>query len=550
MRCKWLYLFFLILGFALDASYSLPASPPKESDNSDRRSGSDQSEHFKNWLEEDVKYIISEEEKKVFKDLQNDEEREKFVEQFWMRRDPDPRSYINSFKEEHYRRISYANDHFTSGIPGWKTDRGRIYIMYGQPDNIDSHPTGGAYNRPYWEGGGTTTTYPFETWWYRHIEGIGSDIEIEFVDPSMTGEYRMAMTPEEKDALIHVPNAGLTWAEEMGLSKKEDRPYFNAGSSDQYSMMRAKDQPFTRMEQFFNLQRPPKIKFEDLKSVVTTRITYNTLPFSVRTDLIKLSSEKVLVPVTLEVSNTDVEFKKQMEINRATVNVYGIVTNLTGRIMAEFEDTIVADFLDEHFQAAKNRRSEYQKIVALPPGQRYKLDLVVEDINSKNVGTLSLGINVPKYDGESLQSSTIILANSINQAPMSSNHLDQFVIGDLKVLPNVKSEYRVGDNLVPYIQIYNVAIDQTTNEPSLDVTFRIKKDGKIVEEFQDTAGNSIQLFSGERVVILGKIPLISIDPGKYSLEIAVQDNITRRSIVTSADFKVRELVQTTIAAAP
>ncbi len=550
MRCKWLYLFFLILGFALDASYSLPASPPKESDNSDRRSGSDQSEHFKNWLEEDVKYIISEEEKKVFKDLQNDEEREKFVEQFWMRRDPDPRSYINSFKEEHYRRISYANDHFTSGIPGWRTDRGRIYIMYGQPDNIDSHPSGGAYNRPYWEGGGTTTTYPFETWWYRHIEGIGSDIEIEFVDPSMTGEYRMAMTPEEKDALIHVPNAGLTWAEEMGLSKKEDRPYFNAGSSDQYSMMRAKDQPFTRMEQFFNLQRPPKIKFEDLKSVVTTRITYNTLPFSVRTDLIKLSSEKVLVPVTLEVSNTDVEFKKQMEINRATVNVYGIVTNLTGRIMAEFEDTIVADFLDEHFQAAKNRRSEYQKIVALPPGQRYKLDLVVEDINSKNVGTLSLGINVPKYDGESLQSSTIILANSINQAPMSSNHLDQFVIGDLKVLPNVKSEYRVGDNLVPYIQIYNVAIDQTTNEPSLDVTFRIKKDGKIVEEFQDTAGNSIQLFSGERVVILGKIPLISIDPGKYSLEIAVQDNITRRSIVTSADFKVRELVQTTIAAAP
>jgi len=109
---------------------------------------------YKKWLDEDVGYIITDEERKAFKQLQNDEEPEQFIEQFWQRRNPDPESNTNDFKEEHYRRIAYANQHFQSGIPGWKTDRGRIYIMYGPPDEIESHPSGGYYDRPMEEGGG------------------------------------------------------------------------------------------------------------------------------------------------------------------------------------------------------------------------------------------------------------------------------------------------------------------------------------------------------------------------------------------------------------
>jgi hypothetical protein len=199
--------------------------------------------------------------------------------------------------------------------------------MYGKPDELESHPTGGNYNRPFNEGGGTTTTFPFEKWWYRHIDGVGDDIEIEFVDKSMTGEYRMAMSPDEKDALINVPNAGLTLAEEMGLSEKQDRAYFNPAalndpSNPQNMFMRAKDSPFSRMEQYFSVQRPPKIKFEDLKSVVSAHVSYNTLPYDYRWDCIKLSPEKVLVPITLEISNKDLEFKKELDFHRAVVNVW------------------------------------------------------------------------------------------------------------------------------------------------------------------------------------------------------------------------------------
>jgi GWxTD domain-containing protein len=547
MRYSRLILIFVLLGLGFSTVYSFaaPADKPKNKKND----GSDRTQYYKKWLDEDVTYIISDEERKVFKDLKNDEEREAFIEQFWARRNPDPRSSNNSFKEEHYRRIAYSNQMFASGIPGWKTDRGRIYVMYGKPDEIESHPTGGAYNRPFNEGGGTTTTYPFEKWWYRHIDNVGDDIEIEFVDQSMTGEYRMAMSPDEKDALMNVPGAGLTLAEELGLASKTDRSYYNPGAwndsnNPENMFMRAKDSPFSRMEQYFGLQRPPQIKFEDLKSVVTTKITYNTLPYNVRTDFIKLSSDKVLVPITIELNNKDLEFKRELEINRASVNVYGIVTGLTGRIMAEFEDTISTEYMDQYFEQGKNKRSEYQKIVALPPGQRYKLDLVLKDVNSKNVGALQLGINVPKYeDSGGLQSSTIILANSVTHATLVSDQLQQYVIGDLKIVPNVKAEYVAGQNLIPYIQVYNVAIDQTTLKPSMEVTFTVKKDGKVIDEFKDLGGKFVELFSERRVVLLGNIPLSSVAPGKYTLEVKVVDNISNHTISTSTDFKVKEGVE-------
>src|SRR6266404_6482465 len=148
---------------------------------------------LRKWLDEDVAYVITNEERAAFKALKTDEEREQFIEQFWLRRDPTPDTVDNEFKEEHYARIAYANEHFAAGIPGWKTDRGRMYIMYGKPDEIDSHPSGGSYDRPIEEGGGQTSTYPFETWRYRYLEGVGQEIEIEFVDTCMCGEYHMTI---------------------------------------------------------------------------------------------------------------------------------------------------------------------------------------------------------------------------------------------------------------------------------------------------------------------------------------------------------------------
>jgi GWxTD domain-containing protein len=161
---------------------------------------------YKKWLNEDVVWIISNEERKAFQQLQTDDERQQFIKQFWLRRDPSPGTPLNEYLEEHYRRMAYADDHFSSkGVPGWKTDRGRIYIMFGPPDEFDSHSTGGTYQRPAEEGGGTISTFPFEKWTYRFLEGIGNNVSLEFVDTTMTGEYHMTTDPNEKDTLRFIP---------------------------------------------------------------------------------------------------------------------------------------------------------------------------------------------------------------------------------------------------------------------------------------------------------------------------------------------------------
>src|SRR5689334_19443484 len=222
-RFKYGWMGALVLVAALGSlvSNSIHAFPAKEKkekpeklDKNEKRRQQRAKEENKSaylhWIADEVPYIITDEEKRTFKGLSTDDEKEQFIEAFWERRNPNPGAPENEFKEEYYRRIAYANEHYASGIPGWKADRGRIYIMYGPADEIDSHPSGGTYERPAEEGGGETATYPFETWRYRYIDGIGTNIILEFVDPTMTGEYHLTMDPGEKDALLHVPNAGLT----------------------------------------------------------------------------------------------------------------------------------------------------------------------------------------------------------------------------------------------------------------------------------------------------------------------------------------------------
>jgi GWxTD domain-containing protein len=546
MRFSRFVILFVFLGLNCSSSAFLFGSSPAGSSGKD---GSDQVNYYKKWLEEDVLYIITEDEKATFKALRNDEERENFIEQFWLRRNPDPRLSYNAFREEHYRRIAYANQHFSSGVDGWRTDRGRIYIMYGPPDQKESHPTGGMYYRRRSEGGGMTSTVPWERWWYRNIQGLGSDIEIEFVDPTNSGEYRMAMDPGEKDALTHVDGVGLTTAEEWGLADKRDRPYlspyaWNDPTNPNRANMWEKDSPFSRMEQYFNLQRPPQIKFEDLKVAVTTRISYNPLPYSVRTDYIRLSSDRILVPISVDIDNSNLEFKKELDVNRASLNVYGMVTTLTGRIAWEFEDEIAAEFSDENFEKGKDQRSQFQKIISLTPGQRYKLDLVLKDVNSEKMGTRTIPLVIPKFDENVLQSSSIILARSVKKAPENLDRLEQYVLGDLKVVPMVHTEYLPGQNLIPYMQIYNVAIDPTDLKPVLEVTYTLKQGDKILAQVEDLSGNTIQLFSGERVVLLSQIPLEDFPPGEYTLEIKVVDVIANRTHTNSTQFTVIEPEET------
>ncbi|MBZ5544974.1 MAG: GWxTD domain-containing protein, partial [Acidobacteriia bacterium] len=386
------------------AAASLHASPPKEkpSRQEQRRQKEAQKENesaYKKWLADEVPYIITDDERAAFRKLSTDDEKEQFVEQFWERRNPNPGSPENEFKEEYYRRIAYANEHYASGIPGWRTDRGRIYIMYGPPDEVESHPSGGSYVRPPEEGGGETSTYPFETWRYRYIDGIGTNIILEFVDPSMTGEYHMTMDPGEKDALLHVPGAGLTEMEAMGMASKKDRFTRTDGMTIGQSMGGEPESmnEFTRLDLYSKIWKPPSVKFKDLKAVVTSRLTAQLLPFDLRTDYVRVTEESVLTPISVQVANRDLQFDNKGGVMHAVMDIFGQVTTLSGRIASTFEDSLILDVPENDFQRYVDRKSVYQKVLPLRPGQ-YKVSVVLKDDINGHMGSLELGIKVPRFD--------------------------------------------------------------------------------------------------------------------------------------------------------
>jgi len=495
---------------------------------------------YKKWLSEEVPYIITDSERAAFKKLATDEEREQFIEQFWERRNPNPGSPENEFKEEYYRRIAYANEHYASGIPGWKTDRGRIYIMYGPADEIDSHPSGGTYERPPEEGGGETSTFPFETWRYRYIDGIGTNIILEFVDPTMTGEYHLTMDPGEKDALLHVPGAGLTMMEQMGMASKRDRFTRTDGMTTGQSMGGEPEsmEEFTRLDLYAKIFKPPEVKFKDLKAVVTTKLSSQMLPFDVRTDFIRVTDETVLTPITVQVRNGDLQFQNKEGVMHGVLDIYIEVSSLGGRIIDTKEKSLVLDVPQNEFQSYQDHQSVYQEVEPLKPG-RYKLSLVLKDDLNGHMGTLDQSIIVPHYDEDKLSASSLILADLIQPLPTSQVGSGPFVIGGTKVRPRVNGTFaRSTDRTLGiYMQVYNLGVDEKTHKPSLDVQYEISKDGKALLDQPEDPNNlkkASQQFTVEKTM-----PLSALAPGKYTVQIKVTDNIKKQTVSPTATFEVR-----------
>ena len=502
---------------------------------------------YKKWLEEDVAYIITDEERAAFKQLSNDEERDNFIEAFWQRRDPTPDTEENEYKEEHYQRIAYANEHFAAGVPGWKTDRGRIYIMYGKPDEIESHPSGGTYERPIEEGGGETSTFPFEQWRYRYLEGIGQEVIIEFVDTCMCGEYHMTLDRSEKDALLMTPNAGLTLWEQMGMSSKANRFTGNGierlGAGPMSSTLQTKQ--FDRLEQFAKLQAPPPVKFSDLLEEVNQKIILNPMPFDVHVDFVKVTSDTALVPITVQMKYRDVTFANKDGVQRGTVNILGRLTTLTGKIVQTFEDTVQTDVPAELLPRSAENSAVYYKALPLRPG-RYKLYIAVKDVNGDRKGVWSRSIMVPEYSEDKLSTSSLIVADQMEPVPTKSIGAGNFVIGTMKVRPRVAPSdgkpalfKRDKDQKLNFwMQVYNLGVDEKTHKPSATFEYDIVNmatNKPIVQKVEttDTMGNI-----GDQVTLQKSIASANLQPGIYKIQIKVNDKVSNQTVDPSAVFAV------------
>ncbi len=516
----------------------------KEKRANEKRFKQEVSGSYKKWLDEDVRWIITDEERSAFKQLSNDEERDQFIEAFWQRRDPTPDTIENEFKEEHYRRIAYANEHFAAGIPGWKSDRGRMYIMYGPADEIESHPSGGSYERPMEEGGGSTSTYPFEDWRYRYIEGIGQEVIIEFVDTCMCGDYHMTMDRSEKDALLYTPNAGLTLYEQMGMANKSSR--FNGGLERLGTGPFNQDlqtKQFDRLEQFAKLNKPPAVKFKDLEEIVSHKITVNLMPFDVRADFVKVTSDTVLTPITIQVKNRDITFVNKEGVQRGTVNIFGRVATLSGRIAQTFEDTVQVDVPSELLPKTVENSQVYWKALPLKPGH-YRLDVVVKDVNGDRVGNWSKSLMVPDFGDEHLSNSSLIVADQMYPVATKDIGTGSFVIGTMKVRPRVPPadgkpvSFKRNQKMNFWMQVYNLSVDEKTHKPSATIVYDVVNTATNKEVVHTTESTEQMGNIGDQVTLQKSLSAANLEPGLYRIEIKVNDNISKQTVGPTATFSV------------
>ena len=517
------------LVFVVPQTFAQKPAPNSDPQTKPRKVKPEPDKAFTDWTR-DVEPIITADELTAWKKLRTNEEREQFISDFWHRRDPDPDTEENEYREAYYERVAYVNEHFASGTPGYKTDRGRIYLKYGKPDDVESHPAGGPYERASYEGGGSTSTYPFERWFYRNIPGI-SGAEIEFVDPTGTGEYRLARNPFEKEALLMIPGAAPT----MDGVSQADRVAAANGIGNPFSM-REQDSPFRWLEQKGILDSSlPAPKYDPFGEGLTNtpQLEDNPLNFEVAFGFFRLDDNRVVTTLTVQTDNKELSFHDSGGVQVASINIHGSIVNVVGRRVNFFEDAVSTTATTEELIEAKERKSAYQKTVVLAPG-RYKAAVLVRDTKSGAGGFRQIGFTVPKYDSN-LATSSLILASVLQQVsdvPASR----QFMIGDQKVIPNISGAFHRGSPVGVYMQIYNAGIDQTTLRPAIDVEYALMKDGKeLSKQVEDWRGSNT---AGERLTLSRLIDSRGLAPGEYAVEVRARDRVSGQSLVQTAKFTI------------
>lgn len=520
----------LLVSFSISSSAQQTKRNPEEQP---RKVKQELKRAYVEWIN-DVDLILTQSERDAWKKLDTDDEREKFIEDFWHSRDPDPDTEENEFKEQFLERVAYANEHFTSGKAGRLTDRGRIYIKFGKPDEIESHPAGGLYDRPSWEGGGSTSTYPFEKWFYRHIPNVRSGVELEFVDPTGTGEYRLARNPDEKDALIHVPGAGATFAELTGLAQRSDR-IANLGGFGRVNYTRAQDSPFEVMDLLASLERDQPFERNFLGTSIPTPIVDDSaINFETQLNYFRQSDNRVLTVLTVQADNDQLSFTNNGGLETAYLNIFGWVTSVANRRVGKFEDSVTTSATAEELSTTRTRKSAYARTFILEPG-RYKVDVILRDTKSGAAGLRQVGFVVPEYPADRLSASSIVLAAKLENTE-SGAAVGPFMIGTTKVIPNLTGTFHRNQLVGVYLQVYNAAIDQTTLRPAADAEYVLLKNGKEIARHTEDWRQIND--AGQRLTLSRLIDSRTLEPGEYQIQVRIRDHVSGETIAPSAKFTV------------
>jgi hypothetical protein len=282
------------------------------------------------------------------------------------------------------------------------------------------------------------------------------------------------------------------------------------------------------------------VKFKDLEAVVDSNIEYNTLPFQVDVDYVKITDSSVLTGITIQLDNKDLLFKEENGLHKAMVNIYGRITTVTRKLETHFDDPVTIETTAERLGGEINRKSIYNKALPLTPGM-YRLQLVLKDVIGETMSTYHMALHVPQFDDETLAYSSLILADRIERVPTRSLGTGQFVLGASKVRPRLGEEFRSDETMGIYFEVYNLGAEEGTNTPKGSVTYQIAKADtpeQYVVDFTEEI-NTIRGASPEQLTVEKILPLNTFEPGDYVLNVKVEDEVKNEVLTPTAKFKVK-----------
>jgi len=520
------------------------------------------------WLNEEVVYIISSQEREVFLSLKTDEERENFIKIFWKRRDPTPETEFNEFREEHYRRIEYANKNFFEGMPGWKTDRGRIYIMFGPPDFIQSNPGGlrGFLFGPKAE----TAEFPSEVWTYRYLPGLKTrtqNIEFIFVNYYNTGVYKLTTSPSLANALRNISTDARFVGYNDDPRPKEGVPRnisdFEAQRMAQDKVIGTGDSALGQLALFSELTRSRGEILEEieranrlrkLKGIVFTKDSLSTIKFDYIKPIFRVEKEEYYIPIAIQVELSQLSFLKKEDKYIDELNFYISILK-GGNSVYEGSDRLEMNLSENTYRQLKGQTYQYHHSVSLPPGD-YLIKIVLMDGNSSAVGYSEEFLKLPPLSSGNYLSD-IIIAESVKtveqkEEKISSSELEAlkavpklkvpekisitsnrapFVFQNLFVVPNLKNIVRKNGELIFFYQIYPESIGT-----KLKIENIIEKNGKNIA----MAGEP-QIFEIKDLTPINngaKMPLTSLEKGAYTLKVIATDLVSGKKAEKSITFNV------------
>jgi GWxTD domain-containing protein len=465
------------------------------------------------WAEEYVSYIMTDTERTVFSSLTDAPEKLAFIESFWRRRDPSPETPENEFRDQYAARFAYANAQFRAGRAGWKTDRGRIYILLGPPAYIDRNPMGR-----------TSTERPSEVWTYmglNHPE-LPSSLEFRFVDFFGTGDLEVVSDLNAADLIPTGFAPAYSDLEYFGQRRSHPVDYADDGITRQGDEGTLVSERFNFLQDLRSAENPLEARPQPLSAVVGSEATFAALPFDLSTQV--FSSR---IPVALAVRYDNLVPKRGAG-NSFSLDVYAELRGPDGAVVDRLDRQLNFDLAPEEMTSSDLR---YLFALSAPAGS-YQLHFVVRDNFGQRIGTREEPVIVPS-SFEELGVSSLVLADAISKADPPREE-EPFTFGSVRVVPNPARVFRQGEPMFVYFQAYGLGLSE--GRSSLRVEYTFARDGQAL--WKPTEVNLIPTDETQRAVF-SSFDTARFPPGRYALIVRVDDLVRGQSSSKESSFLIQ-----------